>query len=55
MFKTDAELLLKYEKYPYMDRLTLLMANQSKLLKWHSENALRMQGTTQSYHIHDSQ
>ena len=44
MAKTDEQLLAKYAKYSYTERLTLLLANQSKLMK--QTNSLRMQGTT---------
>ena len=53
--KTEWDLLKKYKKYTSSQKLLLLLANQSKLLKLKNLDCLRMQGTTQSYHIHDSQ
>ena len=48
------EILKKYSGYNYLQKLTLMMANQAKLLKSENHTKLRMQGTTQSYHMHDS-
>jgi hypothetical protein len=52
--KSDEELVRKYKKYNFSQKLLLLLANQSKLLRIKTNQSLRMTGTTQSYHIHDS-
>ena len=53
---SESELLEKYKKYTFIQKLKLLQANNSKLMHAaEGHGCLRMQGTTQSYHMYDSQ